>query len=199
MVHLRHTRLWKSPANIEEVHTVFIAKDYELQLEAPACEPGAEYWNATARFQDDISDVFPYLNAQWKGIIYSPAAKQMTWRFEEHAVAIKPHEITISYLPDRDSATTMMEKIVAEINQIWMDRENLTPLHTPRKRLVAMEVYQLLPQTNCKLCGYPTCFAFASQITVGEADVQACIPLFTEEPYTEKRQGLLDMLAEATG
>ena len=135
---------------------MFIAKDYELQLEAPACEPGAEYWNATARFQDDISDVFPYLNAQWKGVIYSPAAKQMTWRFEEHAVAIKSREITISYLPDRDSATIIMEKIVAEINQIWMDRENLTPLHTPRKRLVAMEVYQLLPQTNCKVCGYPT-------------------------------------------
>ncbi len=84
---------------------MFIAKDYDLHLDAPGCEPGAEYWNATARFQEDISDVFPYLNAQWKDVIYSPAAKQITWRVEGTPVALKLHEITISNLPDRDTAT----------------------------------------------------------------------------------------------
>jgi ArsR family metal-binding transcriptional regulator len=176
---------------------VFIAKDYDLHLEAPACEPGAEYWNATARFKEDISDVFPYLNAQWKNAIYSPAARQLTYQMEDRAVALKPYEITISNLPDRDSATIELEKILGEINRIWMDRENLTPLHTPRKRLVAMEIYQQLPQTNCKLCGQPSCFAFASKVTVGEAELQACTPLFDEDQYAEKRGTLLDMLAEA--
>jgi ArsR family metal-binding transcriptional regulator len=103
----------------------------------------------------------------------------------------------ISNLPDRDTATIKLEEIIAEINRIWMDRENLTPLHKPRKRLVAMEVYQYLPQTNCKLCGYATCFAFASKITVGEADVKNCTPLFDEDQYAEKRQALLEMLAES--
>jgi ArsR family metal-binding transcriptional regulator len=176
---------------------VYIAKDYDLHLEAPACEPGAEYWNATARFEDDISPVFPYLNAEWKDVIYNPAAQQMTWRFGGHAVAIKRNEITISSLPDRDTATIKLEKILAEINRIWMDRENLTPLTKPRKRLVAMEVYQLLPQTNCKLCGQPTCFAFASKLTVGEAELQACTPLFDEAEYAEKRTELQDMLVDA--
>ena len=177
---------------------MFIAKDYDLHLEAPACEPGAEYWNATATFKEDMSEVFPYLNAQWKDAIYSPGARQITFRYEDRSVALKPHEITISNLPDRDLATIELEKILAEINRIWMDRENLTPLHTPRKRLVAMEVYKLLPQTNCKVCGQPSCFAFASQLTVGEAKVEACTPLFEEDQYAEKRQALLDMLAEAT-
>ena len=176
---------------------MFIAKDYDMHLDAPACEPGAEYWNATAHFQDDISDVFPYLNAQWKDAIYSPGAKQITFRFRDRSVALKPREITISNLPDRDSATIEMERILSEINRIWMDRENLTPLSTPRKRLVAMEVYQLLPQTNCKACGLATCFAFASKVTVGEAGAEACTPLFDGEQYAQKRQDLLDMLAEA--
>jgi ArsR family metal-binding transcriptional regulator len=176
---------------------MFIAKEYELNLEAPGCEPGAEYWNATARFRDDISAVFPYLNAIWKNAIYSPGANQITYQTEDRAVALKTHEITISNLPDRDTATVEMEKVVADVNRIWMDRENLTPLHTARKRLVAMEIYQLLPQTNCKLCGQPSCFAFASKITVGEAKVEACTPLFEEAQYAEKRQALLDMLGEA--
>ncbi len=176
---------------------MFIAKDYELSLEAPGCEPGAEYWNATARFQEDISEVFPYLNALWKNAIYSPAANQLTYQLEDRAVALKPREITISNLPDRDAATIEMERVIADINRIWMDRENLTPLHTARKRLVAMEVYQLLPQTNCKVCGQPSCFAFASKVTVGEVDSKACTPLFDEAQYAEKRKALLDMLALA--
>jgi ArsR family metal-binding transcriptional regulator len=176
---------------------VFIAKDYDLQLEAPACEPGSEYWNATAVFNEEISDAFPYLNAQWKDAIYNPAANQMTWRLEGRAVALKPFEITISNLPDRDTAAIQMEKVLGEINRIWMDRENLTPLHTPRKRLVAMEIYQVLPQTNCKLCGQPSCFAFASKVTVGEAEASACTPLFEEDEYAEKRQALQEMLALA--
>ncbi|MFN2243328.1 MAG: (Fe-S)-binding protein [Anaerolineae bacterium] len=176
---------------------MFIAKDYDLHLEAPGCEPGAEYWNATARFEDDISEVFPYLNTIWKNAIYSPGANQITFQPENRAVALKRHEITISNLPDRDTATIEMEKVVADVNRIWMDRENLTPMHTARKRLVAMEIYQLLPQTNCKMCGQPSCFAFASKITVGEAKAEACTPLFDEAQYDEKRQALLDMLGEA--
>jgi ArsR family metal-binding transcriptional regulator len=178
---------------------MYIAKDYDLRLEAPGCEPGAEYWNATAVFEDDLSAVFPYLNAQWKDAIYSPTARQITFRYEGRAVALKPHEVTISNLPDRDTATIELEKILAEVNRIWMDRDQLEPRHAPRKRLVAMEIYQLLPQTNCKRCGQASCFAFAGKMTVSEARVEECTPLFEEAQYAEKRQALLAMLAEAAG
>jgi ArsR family metal-binding transcriptional regulator len=176
---------------------MFIAKDYDLHLEAPGCEPGSEHWTATARFQDDLSPAFPYLNALWKDAIYNLPAQQITWRFGGRAVALKAREIVIGGLPDRDTATVELEKILADINRIWMDRDNLTPLYTPRKRLVAMEVYQLLPGTNCKACGQASCFGFAGKLTVGEVDVRDCTPLFDEEQYAGKRQALLAMLEEA--
>jgi len=176
---------------------MFIAKDYDLHLEAPGCEPGAEYWNATARFREALSPVFPYLNALWKDAIYNAPAQQIVWRFGGRAVALKDTEITISNLPDRDTATIELEKIISEINRIWMDRENLEPLYTPRKRLVAMEIHQLLPGTNCKACGQASCFGFASKLTVGEVDIRDCTPLFATEEYAAKREALLAMLEQA--
>jgi ArsR family metal-binding transcriptional regulator len=176
---------------------MFIAKDYDLHLEAPGCEPGSEHWTATARFREDLSPAFPYLNGQWKDAVYNMAVQQITWRFGGRPVALKTREIIIGGLPDRDTATIELEKILAEINRIWMDREKLDPLYTPRRRLVAMEIYQLLPGTNCKACGQASCFGFAGKLTVGEVDVQACTPLFEEEEYADKRQALVAMLEEA--
>ena len=176
---------------------MFIAKDYDMHLKAPGCEPGAEQWTAIASFREDLTPVFPYLNGQWKDAIYNVPAQQITWRFGGRAVALKPREIIIGGLPDRDTATIELEKILAEINRIWMDRDKLEPLYTARKRLVAMEIYQLLPGTNCKVCGQPSCFGFAGKLTVGEVDVRDCTPLFTGEEYVAKRQALLAMLEGA--
>jgi ArsR family metal-binding transcriptional regulator len=176
----------------------FIARDYEMELSAPACEPGAEYWNATAHFQGDLSDVFPYLNASWKDVVYNPGARQVTWRYGDRAVAIKPNEITISNLPDRDTAAIEMERIIAEINNVWMDREKITPVHEPRKRLVAMEIYKLLPKVNdCKECGASSCFVFAGKVAVGQADIHDCKPLFDDPQYAAQRDQLLAMVEGA--
>jgi ArsR family metal-binding transcriptional regulator len=176
----------------------FIAREYDMELTTPGCEPGAEYWNATAHFEGDLSEVFPYLNASWKDVVYSPTARQITWRYGDHSVAIKPNEITISNLPDRDTAAIEMERIIAEINNIWLDRENITPLHEGRRRLVAMDIYKLLPQgDNCRECGASSCFVFASRVAAGQIDIRDCKPLFTDPQYAAQREQLLTMLAGA--
>lgn len=46
--------------------------------------------------------------------------------------------------------------------------------------LTALEIYKLLPKTNCKDCGFPTCLAFAMQMAAGKATVELC-PHASEE------------------
>ncbi len=46
--------------------------------------------------------------------------------------------------------------------------------------LTGIEIYKLLPKTNCGKCGVPTCLAFAMQLAVGKADLKAC-PTVSEE------------------
>ncbi len=46
--------------------------------------------------------------------------------------------------------------------------------------LTGIEIFKLLPKTNCGKCGVPTCLAFAMQLAAGKADLNAC-PTVSEE------------------
>jgi acetyl-CoA decarbonylase/synthase complex subunit gamma len=52
--------------------------------------------------------------------------------------------------------------------------------------LTGLEIYKLLPQTNCKDCDYPTCLAFAMKLAAKQIELSAC-PHVSEEA-TEKLQ-----------
>lgn len=46
--------------------------------------------------------------------------------------------------------------------------------------LSGLEIYKLLPRTNCKKCGQPTCLAFAMKLAAKQAELSAC-PDVSEE------------------
>jgi acetyl-CoA decarbonylase/synthase complex subunit gamma len=46
--------------------------------------------------------------------------------------------------------------------------------------LTGIEIFKLLPKTNCKECGEPTCLAFAMKLAAGKAELAAC-PHVSEE------------------
>jgi len=46
--------------------------------------------------------------------------------------------------------------------------------------LTGLQIYKLLPQTNCKECGFPTCLAFAMKLAAKQAELSAC-PYVSEE------------------
>jgi len=46
--------------------------------------------------------------------------------------------------------------------------------------LSALEIYKLLPKTNCKECGFPTCLAFAMKVAAKQIELEAC-PHISEE------------------
>jgi acetyl-CoA decarbonylase/synthase complex subunit gamma len=50
--------------------------------------------------------------------------------------------------------------------------------------LTGLQIYKLLPQTNCKQCGFPTCLAFAMKLAAKQAELAAC-PFVSE---TSKQQ-----------
>src|SRR4030042_6786306 len=51
----------------------------------------------------------------------------------------------------------------------------------PRQKLSPIDIYKLLPRTNCKECGVDNCMAFATKLVNRETTLEQCPPLMKSE------------------
>jgi acetyl-CoA decarbonylase/synthase complex subunit gamma len=61
------------------------------------------------------------------------------------------------------------------------------------KELSPIDVYKLLPRTNCKECGEDNCMAFAAKVVNREVSIDKCLPLLKKENEKAYKQ-LQEML-----
>jgi hypothetical protein len=66
------------------------------------------------------------------------------------------------------------------------------------KRLTPIHLYKLTPKTNCGECGLATCLAYATQVIVGQADLDAC-PYLDREAVEPFRRHLEDQHQSGIG
>lgn len=58
-----------------------------------------------------------------------------------------------------------------------------------------IDIYKLLPKTNCKKCGVSNCMTFAAKLASREIVLELCIPLLEEQQYAEAYAKLFNMLS----
>ena len=170
--------------------------DYKFEMSLPECNPFAQTVNAIAELSDDIGEALPYLATVIKLCSYDDATKILTFRKEGKAIAVYPRQIAISKLKDEDEARKALDELKDLINTTYENRNNIQPCYKKGGELKYLDVFRLLPGTNCKECGEPTCLAFATRLVQQETDIAQCSPLFNER-FEEKRRKLLDMLQAA--
>jgi ArsR family metal-binding transcriptional regulator len=151
---------------------------------------------AHALLQVDLTDVLPYLNAEVTGARYTPSIPALIWMHKDHQVGILQDRIAIDHIHEHDDVESVIEEIVSIINHIWSNREHIIPRHTARAFRQPLELYSLLPRTNCKICGEETCYSFALKLTAGLSDLSGCPPLFEQESDQDKLTALEQLLAE---
>jgi ArsR family metal-binding transcriptional regulator len=169
-----------------------LIEQYDLDIFTPPCDPGAERFSAKALLTVDISPVLPYLNATLRGAVYTPAANALTWKKGGHNIAFHAYEIATSNVEDRGAAVKELEGLVDLVNRTWERRAEITPDHKTRQRPTAMALYKLLPGTNCRACGQPSCWNFALKLAAAQVELAACTPL--AEPAYARRLAELEAL-----
>ncbi len=144
----------------------------------------------------DLADVLPYLNAVIPRAIYNHAAPALTYNRDHRIICVYPRRITGAKADDIDDARAILSELVDLINATWRRREEIAPSYDRRERLTPLDIYRLLPRTNCRRCGFATCLAFAAELAAERRSVIQCAPLFSAS-VSEPRRLLCSMLADA--
>jgi len=173
-----------------------LIEKYDLEVFTPPCDPGTERFSAIAHLSVDIREVLPYLNARLRGAVYNDAAPAVSWRKAGHYVVFHPDRIAVSNVEDRDAAIKEVEGLVKLVNRTWEKRAEIKPDYEMHRRPTPMEVYKLLPQTNCKQCGQPTCFTFALKLAAAQVKLEDCPPLL-EPQYADRLAQLQAIVIKA--
>jgi ArsR family metal-binding transcriptional regulator len=154
-----------------------LLESYTKEIFNNECMPSAMSVQCFAHLDEDISEALPYLNAVLGGFTYTKNPPSVTFKAQGKLITVHAKKIAINALKDEDEATKIIEWLKREINSAWEKREKIEPLYEAAPQPKVIEILKLLPKTNCKECGQPTCMVFAAQVAEGAKGPEDCLPL----------------------
>ena len=141
-----------------------------------------------------LDEVIPYL-ATLPGVIsYNPDTLTLTFRRHPGFLTLYPEKVYITQVKDADAGLEVLDALKEAINATWEHRDELSAVTTARRAPRHLDIYALLPQTNCKQCGEATCLAFAVQLIQQKCALDQCLPLQQDPAFSDRRATLEAML-----
>jgi len=119
--------------------------------------------------------LLPYVAALIPRASYSAEMGYVTWKEElrTHSIFVSG-KVTITQLGNREEAIEKLEELKRKLNDIWARRDSID-LRAKKRRIGPLEVYRLLPKTNCGKCGLQACMAFSVELLSGNKKLSDCI------------------------
>ena len=154
-----------------------LLKNYSKEIFRPECNPGFESVHCIAHLDQDIESVLPYLNAVLGGFDYLKDPPAVIFRSQGKLITVHGNKIAINALRDEAEADKILEWLKREINAAWVNRERIEPSYEGAPKPKLIEILKLLPRTNCRDCGMPTCMVFAARMAEGVKIPEECPPL----------------------
>jgi ArsR family metal-binding transcriptional regulator len=164
-----------------------LLKKYRKEIFRPECNPQFQSLHCIAHLDEDITEVLPYLNTVLGGHQYLKDPPALALKVYGKLITIHPQQIAINALRDQAEADKILEWLKNEINHAWEKRYEIEPsFETPAKPHI-LNILKLLPQTNCRECGQPTCMVFASLVAEGVKESENCPTLSDQNKKKLKR------------
>jgi ArsR family metal-binding transcriptional regulator len=168
--------------------------DYRFELVEDHHSPGSGRYGVRVILPADISPSFAYLNTVLDDTLYDHENSILIGTNNRRRYAFRPHEIQAGMVTDTSEASSIVDEVVELVNQVWKEREHITPSLRERKLPAIYDIYKLLPGTNCKECGYPTCLACAADIRNGVISLDGC-PLLSKPEYQQNRERIRNLFS----
>lgn len=158
-----------------------LLKRYTKEIFRPECNPGFESVHCIARLEQNVEPVLPYLNANLGGFEYLNDPAAVIFRSQGKLITVQGKKIAINALRDEAEADKILEWLKREINETWENRSEIQPSYEGSPKPKVIEILKLLPKTNCKECGLPTCMVYATRVAEGVKEPDDCPPLDLEK------------------
>jgi len=141
-----------------------------------------------------LNDVLPYL-ATLPGIIaWNPTACALTFRRQPGFMTLYAEKVTITQVRDNEEGLELLAALAEAINDVWEKRFELVALMAPKRTPRHLDIWELLPRTNCKQCGEATCLAFAVRLLQQKRELTECLPLMADPALANQRASLETIL-----
>ena len=147
---------------------------WTLEISRAGCRPEAQTVHCIARLNENIAEAIPYLNTVLGGYTYIKDPPSVTFRSQGKLIAVHADHIAINANRDAEEAEKILQWLKREINDAWNGRGQITPSYEAAPRPRVIDILKLLPKTNCKKCGQPTCMVFASLAMEGGKVADDC-------------------------
>ncbi len=146
-----------------------------------------------ASLSNPIEDVFPYLNATIKNTTYNHNAKVVVIKKQHRLITMYSEMVTMAKIDDEEDAKYTMSWIKEVVNSTWERRNEIAPSYEMQKLLSPVDIYGLLPKTNCKQCGENTCYAYTCALLAGTRNTNQC-PLLDDPEHAKAKDRLWSAL-----
>jgi ArsR family metal-binding transcriptional regulator len=145
-----------------------------------------------AEAQGGVGEMLPYLNAILPRASYSHGANALTLKRGHRLITLYPQVAIIVKADDEEDALAILAWFSDLIEATATRKDTIVPNFERRRAVGFLDVYRLLPGGNCKVCGHPTCLAFAVALLDGRGRLQQC-----RELSDAQRARLADLLPDA--
>lgn len=140
-----------------------------------------------------LAEVIPFLAALPDVIAYNPETLSLTFRRQTGFLTLYPDRIYITKVENVDEGIQLLAALTGAINATWEHRQELVAAHTGRRAPRPLDIYVMLPQTNCGRCGEATCMACAVGLLTQKHILDDC-PLMKSDSALAERRATLDAM-----
>jgi ArsR family metal-binding transcriptional regulator len=169
--------------------------EYTMEISSPECLPSAVTVAATIEFDDDLTELLPLLNAEVGPCVFEPDMPFLRFSRDGKPIAVYPTRILIAGLRDKEDAEELFAWLRETINAVFRRKADIEPSYFSLSRVRPLDVFKLLPKTNCGDCGKASCIAFAAALATGEAGPADCPALLCDQSEAQRTR-LLELFSE---
>ena len=131
------------------------------------------------KLDNDVSQLFPYINATVQGARFYDNPDYIQFEIDDIKCTLYPKDVIAVSFGNQDQALKFVRRLIDFLNNLYSEKDSIRPNYKRYKHISVLDIFNLLPQTNCKKCGFLTCMAFAGALNQRKTTPDKC-PDFSE-------------------